>query len=372
MSATSHGDTNVERRLPSRPLFSICIPQHNRTSFLLEACRSLDLQLWRDFEVCISDDRSTEGREAEVLDFLHGSGLAFVYRVQAVNSRYDANLRSAIELARGEYCFLLGNDDALKDRTTLTRLSDIVRGVRSPAVVLTNFEDYATGRVTRRVAHAAVRGSGPTLAAGSFRKFSFVSGVVLCTARAHAAATPKWDGSEMYQMYIGTRLIAEGGVLVESDLVTVRKDIQVAGENVDSYARKKDVETRGIPEQRIPLVTNARLVIDALGPHLPRRRFRILLGVLVQYFGLLYPYWLMEYRRVRSWRYAAGVCRAMRPGKTLDTVPLFWRERVCAALLYAVSTIVGLTAPLFLFTRLHGAARHVGARVADWSTTASS
>ena len=372
MSATSRADTYVERRRPTPPLFSICIPQHNRTSFLLEVCRSLEQQAWRDFEVCISDDRSTDGRQAEILDFLHASGLAFVYRVQAVNSRYDANLRSAIELARGEYCFLLGNDDALKDRMTLSGLSEIVRSVPSPAVVFTNFEDYATGRVTQRVPRAAVRGSGPTLAASSFRKFSFVSGVVLATGRAHASATAKWDGSEMYQMYIGTRLIAEGGVLVESDLVTVRKDIQVAGENVDSYARKKDVEARGIPEQRIPLVTNARLVIDALGPHLPRRRFKILLGVLVQYFGLLYPYWLLEYRRVRSWRFAAGVSRAMRPRKSLDRVPLFWRERVCAALLYAVSTVVGLTAPLFLITRLHDTARHVGARIADWSATASS
>jgi len=371
VSAHSGVDAFVERRLPSRPFFSICIPQHNRTSFLLEACRSLELQMWREFEICISDDRSTDGRESEILDFLHGSGLAFAYRVQAVNSRYDANLRSAIELARGEYCFLLGNDDALKDRTTLSRLSEIVRSAPSPAVVFTNFEDYATGRVTRRVPHATVRGSGPELAAGSFRKFSFVSGVVLATSRAQATSTAKWDGSEMYQMYIGTRLIAEGGVLLESDLVTVRKDIQVDGETVDSYARKKSVE-RGIPEQRIPLVTNARLVIDALGPHLPRRRFKILLGVLVQYFGLLYPYWLLEYRRVRSWRYAAGVSRAMRPGKSLDNVPLSGTERACAALLYAVSTIVGLTAPLFLFTRLHGTARDVGARIADWSATASS
>ena len=38
----------VERRLVDAPFFSICIPQHNRTSFLIEVCRSLAAQLWND------------------------------------------------------------------------------------------------------------------------------------------------------------------------------------------------------------------------------------------------------------------------------------------------------------------------------------
>ena len=33
---------------PRPPFFSICIPQHNRTSFLIEVCRSLDAQTFRN------------------------------------------------------------------------------------------------------------------------------------------------------------------------------------------------------------------------------------------------------------------------------------------------------------------------------------
>ena len=56
----------------ARPYFSICIPQHNRTSFLIEALRTLDRQTFRDFEVCISDDASTDGREADLrVDGIH-------------------------------------------------------------------------------------------------------------------------------------------------------------------------------------------------------------------------------------------------------------------------------------------------------------
>jgi len=46
----------VRRELVPAPLFSICIPQHNRTSFLIEACKSLQSQTFTDFEICISDD----------------------------------------------------------------------------------------------------------------------------------------------------------------------------------------------------------------------------------------------------------------------------------------------------------------------------
>ena len=48
-------------------------------------------------------------------------------------------------------------------------------------------------------------------------------------------ATDKWDGSEMYQMFIGTRIIAQGGRLLGLADITVGKNVQVPGEEVDSY-----------------------------------------------------------------------------------------------------------------------------------------
>jgi glycosyltransferase involved in cell wall biosynthesis len=62
-----------ETRL-SNPFFSICIPQYNRTSYLIEALNVLSQQTFRNFKVCISDDRSTDGREQELIDYLKQSG----------------------------------------------------------------------------------------------------------------------------------------------------------------------------------------------------------------------------------------------------------------------------------------------------------
>src|SRR5579884_1959432 len=78
--------TYQECRAAFPPFFSVCIPQYNRSDFLIELCKSLTEQTFRDFEVCISDDGSTDGRQADLIRFLHGSGLAYAYRLQQKNS----------------------------------------------------------------------------------------------------------------------------------------------------------------------------------------------------------------------------------------------------------------------------------------------
>jgi hypothetical protein len=349
----------VRRQLVDRPFFSICIPQHNRTSFLLEVCRSLDAQTFRAFEVCISDDCSTDGRGEELLDFLQTSGLSFAYRRLNRNLRYDGNLRSAIELASGQYAFLLGNDDAVKNAASLQNLHDTMATMPQAAVVLTNFEDFSTGQVTRRVPATAVVGSGPAVAAACFRKFSFVGGVILATGPAQSAAVERWDRSEMYQMYIGCRLIAAGGILTEIDLVTVRKDLRIPGELVDSFASKPRLSLKGIPAQPLPLCQTARLVIDAIEPHLTANRTRIHLNVIVQYFGFLYPYWLLQYRRVQSWRFAAGLCRAMQPHLSLADVRLSPLGSVCTTTVYVLASVLGLTIPVSLLGRIQRPAARI-------------
>ena len=70
------------------------------------------------------------------------------------------------------------------------------------------------------------RRRGPTPRAQTFRNFSFVSGVILETQAAREHATDRWDGSEMYQVFLAARLIAAGGALLYIDASAVRKDIQ--------------------------------------------------------------------------------------------------------------------------------------------------
>jgi glycosyltransferase involved in cell wall biosynthesis len=95
--------------------FSICIPQHDRTDFLMKAIDSFRSQRFADFEVCISDDCSTDQKHSVLLDHLNNCGLMFVYARTKHRLKYDGNLRSAIALSMGRYILLMGNDDELSD-----------------------------------------------------------------------------------------------------------------------------------------------------------------------------------------------------------------------------------------------------------------
>jgi hypothetical protein len=349
----------------SATFFSICVPQHNRTSFLVEAVRSIAHQTFRDCEICISDDCSTDGREHDVRAALEASGLPFKFQRRATNGRYDKNLRSAMDLASGEYLLLLANDDALKDETTLAKMADALRAHPTADVMLTNFEDFATGLVSRRVDATRLTGRGPRVAVATFRKFSFVSGIVLRRQRAELARTEAWDGSEMYQMFIGCRLIAAGGDLLEADLSTIRKDISVPGEGVDSFAMKPKLPLRGMPVQPIPVTRLAALVVAAIEPRLTTARRRTLASLMIQYYGFLFPYWLLTYRRVQSWRYAAGVARAFAPSRSLPACKIPLSSRAIAWMFFTVSSIAGLAVPVATSAWLFQPARRAARAAAD-------
>lgn len=342
----------IERR-PSTPYFSVCIPQYNRTSFLLEALRVLDSQTFRDFEVCISDGNSTDGRDSEVKDFLLSSGLSFAYRRSEVNLRYDPNLRASMELATGRYCVLHGNDDCLKDSQTLAVMNQFLEENGRPAVLIPNFQDWSSGAITRRVKRSTVVGSGPQIAAARFRDVSFVTGVVLAQSESNSHRTTHWDGSEMYQMYMMARLIATGGSLATLDASLVRKDIQVEGESVDNYARQSIIAPCPITERLLPLRLLARLVADAIdGTQSASERTATLSSVVTQLYVFTYPFWIVEYRRVQSWRYAAGLCVGLKPQIVAHGLHFGVADKTYIWILWMFSCVSGLLVPIRLFKKL--------------------
>jgi hypothetical protein len=343
----------VRRDLVERPYFSICVPQYNRTSFLIEACRSLAGQSFRDFEVCISDDCSTDGKEDLLLAYLEDSGLSFVYRKQQKNTRYDGNLRASISLAQGDYCFLLGNDDYLATPTVLEDLHLQMQRLGPAEVVITNYEDFATQKQYRRITETGILGSGPRTAVAHYRSLSFVSGIVLHRQRSQELSTAKWDGSEMYQMYIGCRIIAAGGPLLGVEAICIRLAIRIPGEDVDSYASKPRVDPCPIVARPLPLVMMGGLVEDAIRPHLQKGDDPLVERIFWQILLFTYPFWIIEYRRVQSWNYAAGVCLGMRPARLLEKTRLDNVRRWRLSILFALVTLVGLLTPLWVFDWLH-------------------
>jgi glycosyltransferase involved in cell wall biosynthesis len=342
-----------ERTTCRVPFFSVCIPQYNRTSFLLVLLESLRAQTWQDFEICISDGGSTDGRYREIQAWLQGAGVEYRLWRSEATLPYDQNLRSCIGLARGRYCFLCGNDDSLAGSGALATLGRIQAAWDSPEVAIANYLELSTGRLMRRMPRTQVLGAGPSTAARHFRSFSFVSGVVLTREPAQRWATARWDGSEMYQMYLGCRTIARGGRLLGVDEVLVHKDTVIANEEVDSYARGARVAGGAKLEITLPLSRFGAVAWDAIGPSVaPSERQRMIGRVLGQVLVFTYPPWLLEYRRVRSWRFALGVALGMRPRRILESCAVNWFTRFWITALHLVTSWLGLCTPRGLFERL--------------------
>lgn len=342
----------IRRSSLDHPFFSICIPQYNRTSFLIESCRGLAAQSFKNFEVCISDDCSTDGREEELLSFLRESNLSFVYRKQEKNIRYDANLRASISLSKGAYCFLLGNDDVLASPATLLEIYEEMQRFGPAGAVITNYREYESGRVYRRIHDTESRGAGPVVAANNYRNVSFVSGVVLDGARARSLATAKWDGSEMYQMYLMCRIVSEGKLLLGINEIAVLKDLQIKGEKSDGTSRER-LNPCPITERKHTFHYLGRLVVDAIDPFVdPRDKQNVYEKILQQLLTFTYPFWIFEFRRTQSWNYAAGICLGMRPRNFTEGIQFSRLAKIRIKLLYLLVSIVGLSAPVGLFTRL--------------------
>lgn len=96
----------------SKPLLSICIPTYNRAAYLRECLTSLQIDgSWDQIEVIVSDNASTDQTLSVLEDFRDVLPLRWI--VQPRNLGADRNFDAVVAEARGEYCWLLGDDDVV-------------------------------------------------------------------------------------------------------------------------------------------------------------------------------------------------------------------------------------------------------------------
>lgn len=338
---------------PERPFVTVAIPHYKNTDFLKVSLASIVAQDIDDMEILISDDCSPEGIDDEVLEILKRSGKQFRYYRQERNLGYDGNVRFSIRLARGMYALLLGNDDGLYDETTLRRLRSIAYETGLTSVAFGNYADWSNpDDVVQRAVRTRVIGAGASVAASFYRAFSFVSGLLFYRDTAVEHETDRWDGSIYYQIYLGCRVIASGGSLATFDLPLVRKDIRIGNETVETYATRASGTARTFERRHLGLDSVMRVSADAIKPYLsPATRGPVLGWMIRRLLMTTYPFWLFEYRRVGNWSFAVGVAREMVPNRFLNEYPLRQRDRLRVWITYLVSTVLGLTIPIFVFER---------------------
>jgi len=95
-----------------RPFFSICIPTFNRKAFLKEALESVASQTYKNYEVIVYDDGSTDGTQRVVEEFKKKINNLRYFRGESNRGRPFAR-NFCVEKAGGDWVVWLDDDDKL-------------------------------------------------------------------------------------------------------------------------------------------------------------------------------------------------------------------------------------------------------------------
>jgi glycosyltransferase involved in cell wall biosynthesis len=91
-----------------KPKVSICVPTYNRKKYLKETLESISAQTYKDYEIIVVDDGSTDGTG----DMIKQLGVPITYHWQE-NGGDAAARNKLIQLARGKYISFIDSDDLL-------------------------------------------------------------------------------------------------------------------------------------------------------------------------------------------------------------------------------------------------------------------
>jgi len=112
------------------PKVTVCLPTYNKARYLPGAIKSVLAQEFRDYELLIVDDASTDGTGKAVQSF-QDSRIRYVRNLE--NLGLVENWNHCLELARGEYTIIFHDDDVMLPKL-LRREVEVLES--NPEVVL--------------------------------------------------------------------------------------------------------------------------------------------------------------------------------------------------------------------------------------------
>jgi abequosyltransferase len=115
---------------------TICIGTFNRAQFIGELLDSILSQEIDDCEIVISDNASTDNTEAVVARFRQRYSRIRYFK-QEENVGLDRNFDRAVSLASGTYCWLMADDDKLKQGAVARVLEELHK---APTLIVVNYE----------------------------------------------------------------------------------------------------------------------------------------------------------------------------------------------------------------------------------------
>jgi hypothetical protein len=107
---SSPGRTISRLDSPSAPKVSVIVPNYNHAPYLRQRLDSIMNQTFRDFEVIVLDDASTDNSREIIQTYAHYPRLRFLFNGTRNGSAFK-QWQKGLESARGEYIWFAESDD---------------------------------------------------------------------------------------------------------------------------------------------------------------------------------------------------------------------------------------------------------------------
>jgi len=207
----------------SRPLISVISFTYNRPQHVAPLIESVLAQDFDDWEIVIAEDHSPAREQVReiVASYSAKYGDKIRLHLNDENYGYDKAFRTCVEQARGEYVFVMGDDDFVAPGA-LHAVADVVNRYPNVGVILRALA-YFSGttdnitHVTRYYASECSFPAGEEAIIACYRRMVAMSGLVFHRDSAAAVATDRFDGTIFYQHWLAAK------ILVHRDAVYIPK-----------------------------------------------------------------------------------------------------------------------------------------------------
>lgn len=109
-------------------LVSVLIPAYNHGLYVQQTLASLRRQTYTNLEIIIIDDGSTDNTSAAIEEFAdqHSGYFASFVFIKKQNEGISATLNQGIDIAKGEFIFIIASDDVLTDDCAIEKLVNFI------------------------------------------------------------------------------------------------------------------------------------------------------------------------------------------------------------------------------------------------------
>jgi len=327
---------------------SICIPQYNRIEFLLKSLSIIANQSYANIEIVISDDASSDHTEDAIKDFKSTYKYPILYHRFDSNQGYDRNLRKSIELASGDYCFVLGNDDTLFNNHVIEHFVSLLERYNFPDLGFCNYiEEAKNGEPLLRASQTKLLGTGPLVALKYYSCFSFVAGIFFKKKIFDQFNTDKFDKSIYAQIALASTMIASGAELFAINECMVLKDIGTGQNNAIKSNSYRDQLIRKWRDFKIVdggLASVIKVLFDVFSATNTLNN-KILVSIYRKIYRTTLPFWILDYKLNKAFPNAVGLFFGLAPWKNVSFQHLSWHSKVEILLTYLLMSLSSLILP---------------------------